>query len=149
MPLSYSFALGIFIIGSNSSPGKIDKGNVKKYQKESSYDEYVYKKEDKCKTCDIPKIPLSRHCEMCGFCVPRFDHHCVWINACVGEKNYKYFVLFLIFHMIWCSYGFVLSIFAFMNVIHTQGLLDSVFMDSQGTMYKGDYLIITQYLLEA
>jgi len=86
---------------------------------------------------------------MCGFCVPRFDHHCVWINACVGEHNYKYFVLFLIFHMIWTTYGFVLSILAFMNVIEQNKLTESVFVDQSGNTYKGDYMIIAQYLLEA
>ena len=37
----------------------------------------------------------SKHCTLCGYCVAKFDHHCVWINQCVGLDNYKYFLSFL------------------------------------------------------
>lgn len=39
-----------------------------------------------CPECEVIKPPRSRHCNICNKCVDRFDHHCPWINNCVGIK---------------------------------------------------------------
>lgn len=60
-----------------------------------------------CPTCHIVKPPRSKHCSVCGRCVLRFDHHCVWVNACVGEGNHRYFIGFLVAHTAFLMYGAV------------------------------------------
>jgi hypothetical protein len=41
----------------------------------------------------------SKHCRSCDRCVARFDHHCPWINTCVGAANIGHFISFLCLHV--------------------------------------------------
>lgn len=48
-----------------------------------------------CKKCRQFKPERCHHCSVCGRCVLKMDHHCVWVANCVGAYNYKFFCLFL------------------------------------------------------
>ncbi|XP_067931541.1 palmitoyltransferase ZDHHC16-like [Watersipora subatra] len=50
-----------------------------------------------CKSCIVPKPPRTHHCSVCKKCVLKMDHHCPWINNCVGHYNHRYFYLFCVY----------------------------------------------------
>mmetsp|Transcript_36533 Transcript_36533/g.91592 ORF Transcript_36533/g.91592 Transcript_36533/m.91592 type:complete len:311 (-) Transcript_36533:11-943(-) len=59
-----------------------------------------------CQRCRGMRRPeRSHHCSMCGRCVMKMDHHCPWINNCVGLRNQKFFVLFLASTALLCTVG--------------------------------------------
>lgn len=47
--------------------------------------------------CHLCKVlvsgPRTKHCSACNKCVDRFDHHCKWLNHCVGSRNYAPFLM--------------------------------------------------------
>lgn len=57
---------------------------------------------DYCGKCRNYRPPRAHHCSACEACVLRFDHHCPWINNCVGQCNHRYFIQFLTYLSIFC-----------------------------------------------
>ena len=52
-----------------------------------------------CPTCSVINTPRSFHCMVCNKCVERFDHHCPWVNNCVGHNNFFRFYAYLLFQL--------------------------------------------------
>ena len=48
-----------------------------------------------CPDCRVIRTSRSKHCAICNLCVERFDHHCPWINNCVGIGNHNAFIVFI------------------------------------------------------
>ena len=57
-----------------------------------------------CQKCTAIKPDRSHHCEVCGICILKMDHHCPWVNNCVSFTNYKFFILFLGYALIYCIF---------------------------------------------
>ena len=61
-----------------------------------------------CTRCEMYRPPRAHHCRICRRCIRRMDHHCPWINNCVGEWNQKYFIQFLFYVAILSAYSLCL-----------------------------------------
>lgn len=48
-----------------------------------------------CGLCESYCHESSKHCKSCRRCVVGFDHHCIWINNCIGERNYRPFMVMI------------------------------------------------------
>ena len=55
-----------------------------------------------CKKCHARKPDRAHHCSTCNRCVLKMDHHCPWLATCVGLRNYKPFILFLLYTCAFC-----------------------------------------------
>ncbi|OMJ93480.1 hypothetical protein SteCoe_3603 [Stentor coeruleus] len=95
---SYTFAASsIIVICLMAYIVKSDPGFVPKNPNTKLIDLYNnYKPGEICPDCGIVKVPRSRHCHQCHRCVKKFDHHCQWMNNCIGAKNLGVFYMFLL-----------------------------------------------------
>ncbi|XP_077334807.1 palmitoyltransferase ZDHHC12 isoform X1 [Lithobates pipiens] len=63
----------------------------------------------RCGYCLLKRPMRARHCKSCNRCVRRYDHHCPWIENCVGEKNHRVFMLYLVVQLVVLLWAFRLA----------------------------------------
>lgn len=59
--------------------------------------------------CRVKVAPKIKHCHKCNKCIAGFDHHCLWLNTCIGARNYRPWVLFLALLSAWVVIACVIS----------------------------------------
>ena len=89
-------------------PGILPKSRLKKYDKINGQSDFFIKSNfffinnnhdynlKYCHSCKIWRPKKSNHCWSCNCCVERFDHHCPWIQNCIGLRNYRNYLIFVV-----------------------------------------------------
>lgn len=83
------------------------------YLENLSFDQERY--EYFCHICDTNVLELTKHCGRCNRCCGGFDHHCVWLNNCIGKQNYHLFfaLISIVFIENLCSIAFDIMTYKF------------------------------------
>ena len=84
---TFAITMTLLVIVSQSDPGRLKK--TENFDMLEMLQRFEYS--SICPFCSVLRTPRSRHCNLCNQCFDRFDHHCPWVNNCIGRKNYKYF----------------------------------------------------------
>jgi len=53
-----------------------------------------------CNICSAYVQVKTKHCGPCNRCCEEFDHHCKWLNNCIGTINYKNFRRVLVSYLV-------------------------------------------------
>ena len=142
------FALYSFYLCSISDPGIIKKKNIPILKQKYPYDFLFNSEKTECKKCKFAKINRSKHCRVCDKCIEKFDHHCIWINNCVGVKNMKYFLYFIFSHWVLVTYASIFGLSFFFYEIKEKDLFNQKFYDFKTKQqYKATFITIFRYLL--
>ena len=56
----------------------------------------------RCFQCYVVRPPRGHHCSFCKGCVMKMDHHCPWVNNCIGQFTQKFFILFCAYSLCAC-----------------------------------------------
>jgi hypothetical protein len=73
--------------------------------KKKRFEEKYHMKTTRCINCFVIRPINAHHCTVCHKCILEQDHHCPWVNNCIGLYNKKAFILFL-------CYGFLESFYS-------------------------------------
>jgi len=76
--------------------------------------------------CSFASAPRTKHCRRCDKCIAGFDHHCLWLNTCIGTQNYRPWMVFVILLFNWSVLGSGISWSTFFRAMQIQSRLFAV-----------------------
>ncbi|NXG77447.1 ZDHC4 palmitoyltransferase, partial [Baryphthengus martii] len=138
--------VGCFLLCSRADPGLITQANHAALVTIYAYDGVLFQRGTVCPTCGMEKPARSKHCGSCGGCVHRFDHHCVWVNNCIGAFNAKYFFLYLLTLTAMAAALAGVTAALLVRVVLLSGLMHGTYVDERGQERAVEILFLVQHL---
>ncbi|KAM6407621.1 palmitoyltransferase ZDHHC4 [Rhynochetos jubatus] len=138
--------VGCFVLCSRANPGIITRSNHASLVKIYPYDGVLFQKGTVCPVCSLEKPARSKHCSFCSVCVHRFDHHCVWLNNCIGAFNAKYFFLYLLTLTAMAATVAVITAAFLIQVVLLSNMMQGSYVDDQGHERAVEMLFLVQHL---
>lgn len=99
-----------------------------------------------CRRCHSYKPNRAHHCSICKRCIIKMDHHCPWVNNCVGIGNHKYFLLFILYTFFSCGYAICLVVTRFFQCLHTIDSKHESCLDDSSHLLYLIFLTIESFL---
>lgn len=139
----FFLCMGSWHYACHVGPGNVTARTIPLYD-HYEYDNLLYT-DRVCPTLKIRKIARSKYSG--GKHIPRFDHFCGWLNQAIGERNYRWFLLFLVVNV--GMYGYATWVFAMIlyGEIVEKKLLTATFVNAvTGEEVKADKTVVFHYL---
>ncbi|KKK26099.1 putative palmitoyltransferase (SidR) [Aspergillus ochraceoroseus] len=95
----FSLTTYFYFFAMVTDPGYVPKLGSRNQQRTviaELFEQWKFDEENFCVYCMVRKPLRSKHCRRCVRCVSKHDHHCPWIDNCVGANNLRHFVLYII-----------------------------------------------------
>ncbi|XP_063960110.1 palmitoyltransferase ZDHHC23-like isoform X1 [Lytechinus pictus] len=104
-------------------------------EKEEQLTNQMQGSSDWCAACLIVKPARAGHCKICDRCVHRLDHHCVWLDVCIGRDNHRSFIVTLILFVVGGFWGVLRGSYYLFEVTHDEasfyGILEIIYYDPE------------------
>ncbi|KAJ2364695.1 palmitoyltransferase swf1 [Coemansia sp. RSA 2607] len=147
--LTLAVNMGSYAIACMVDPGYVDAANVDRACSLFELDGLLYSKNTVCRTCHLRKPARSKHCSACGRCIQMMDHHCMWLNNCIGLNNARWFLAFLTSFSAVCVYGTYLFATVILELRHVRGLTHAMVQDEEtGEMVPLSFKTSILFLLD-
>ena len=100
-----------------TDPGYITPTNHTHQMTLYPYDFTIFHPGHECHTCHLLKPARSKHCSICKHCISKMDHHCIFINNCVGHSNQHWFILLLVTTAMLTTWGAYLGMSVLSDIV--------------------------------